>query len=135
VMAFRGGARPAITPGRGASVPRSNRRYRPQARRFNPAGFSFGFGGFGKLLLLLRMALGRRWRSQPTKSCGPPLFEPSLKVQWYTAHSRNSGFAVLPLCVMTSTLTASERSRGESAAGARALAPIGRYMRGPNYRL
>src|ERR1700724_2156245 len=106
-------------------VGRSHRRCRPQARRFNPAGFSFGFGGLGKLLLLLRLALGRRWRSRPTKSGGPPLFEPSLKVQGYKAHNRNSGFAVLPP-VTTSTLTASERFRGESAARAHALAPIGR---------
>jgi len=60
--------------------PRSHRRCRPQARRSNPAGFSFGFGGFGKLLLLLRLALERRGRSRPTKSGGPPPFAPSLKV-------------------------------------------------------
>ena len=80
----------------GASVPRSRRRCRPQARRFNP-GFSFGFGGFGKLLLLLRLALRCRWRSRPTKSGGPPPFAPSLKVQGYNAHDRNSGFSVLPV--------------------------------------
>jgi|SRR6478672_10227658 hypothetical protein len=79
------------------SVPRSHCWYRPQARRFNPADFTFGFGGFGKLLLLLRLALGRRWRSRPTKSGGPSLLEPSLKVQG-NAHNRNSGFAVLPQC-------------------------------------
>jgi hypothetical protein len=79
--------------GRGASVPRSHCRCRPQARRFNPAGFSFGFGRFGKLLLLLlRLALGRRWWSRPTKSGSPPLFEPSLKVAGYNAHNLNSGF-------------------------------------------
>jgi hypothetical protein len=32
-----------------------------------------------------------------------------LKVQGDIAHNRNSGFAVLPQCVTTSTLTASER--------------------------
>jgi hypothetical protein len=32
-----------------------------QIRRFNSAGFSFGFGGCGNLLLLLRLALRRRW--------------------------------------------------------------------------
>ena len=78
------------------SVPRSHCWYRPQARRFNPAGFSFGFGGFGKLLLLLRLALGRRWRSRPTKSGGPPPLEPSLKVQGDIAHNQSSGFAVAP---------------------------------------
>jgi hypothetical protein len=93
---------------RGASIPRSHRLCRPQAHRFNPAGFSIGFGGFGKLLLLLKLALGRRWRSRPTKSGGPPLFEPSLKVEGYKAHHRNSGFAVLP-SVTISSLTASER--------------------------
>ena len=84
--------------GRGASDPRSHWRCRPQARRFNPAGFSFGFGRFGKLLLLLRLAWGRRWWSRPTKSGGPPLFEPSLKVQGYNAHNRNSGFAAPLQC-------------------------------------
>ena len=80
------------------SVPRSHCWYRPQARRFNPADFTFGFGGFGKLLLLLRLALGRRWRSRPTKSGRPSLFTPSLKVHGYAAHNRNSGFVVLPQC-------------------------------------
>ena len=52
----------------GASVPRSRRRCRPQARRFNP-GFYFGFGGFGKLLVVveagfwaLAEAAGKIWR-------------------------------------------------------------------------
>src|ERR1700722_7874728 len=106
----------------GASDPRSRRRCRPQARRFNP-GFYFGFGGFGKLLLLLRLAFGR-WQRRPAKSGGPPLFEPSLKVQGYTAHNRNSGSRSCPR-VTTSTLTASERFRAGSAAGVHALAPIG----------
>jgi hypothetical protein len=77
---------PRVREGAGASVPRSRRRCRPQARRLNPAVFSFGFGGLGKLLLL-RLALGRRWRSRPDKSGGPPLFEPSLKVQRNVAHN------------------------------------------------
>jgi hypothetical protein len=111
----------------GASVARSRRRCRPQARRFNP-GFYFGFGGFGKLLLLLRLAFGR-WQRRPAKSGGPPLFEPSLKVQGYTAHNRNSGSRSCPR-VTTSTLTASERFRAGSAAGVHALAPIGRHMTG-----
>jgi hypothetical protein len=93
----------SLADGAGLSVPRSHPRCRPQARRFNPAGFSFGFGGFGKrllllLLLLLRLALGRRWRSRPTKSGAPPLLAPSFKVQGDIAHNRNSGFAVLPQC-------------------------------------
>jgi len=73
--------------------PRSHRRCRPQAHRFNPACFSFGFGGL-LLLLLLRLALGRRWRSRPTKSGGPPPLEPSLKVQGDDTHN-NSGFSVI----------------------------------------
>ena len=48
--------------------------------------------------MLLRLAWGRSWRTRPTKFRGPPLFEPSLKVQGHNAHNRNSGFAVLPLC-------------------------------------
>ena len=94
-------SRPSRTsnkPGRGASVPRSLGRCRPQALRFNPARFSFGFGGLGKLLLLLRLALGRRGRSRPTQSGGPPLFTPFLKVEGYRTHNRNSGFAALPQC-------------------------------------
>ena len=51
----------------------------------NPAGFSFGFGGFGKLLLL-KLALGRRWRNRPRNPSGPPRFELSLKVQRNVAH-------------------------------------------------
>ena len=94
-------SRPSRTsnkPGHGASVPRSLGRCRPQALRFNPARFSFGFGGLGKLLLLLRLALGRRGRSRPTQSGGPSLFTPFLKVQGYRTHNRNSGFAALPQC-------------------------------------
>jgi hypothetical protein len=48
--------------GRGVSVPRSHRRCRPQACRFNPASFSFGFAGRGQLLILpfkLTLRLGR----------------------------------------------------------------------------
>jgi hypothetical protein len=88
-----GASCPAAWPRARGSGPRSHRRCRPHARRFNPADFSFGFGGFGKLLLL-RLALGRRWRSRPTKSGGPPLFEPSLKVQGDDTHN-NSGFSVI----------------------------------------
>jgi hypothetical protein len=76
-------------------VGRSHRRCRPQARRFNPAGFPFGFGGFGKLLLL-RLASGRHKRSRSTKSGGPPPLEPSLKIQGDIAHYQSSGFAVAP---------------------------------------
>ncbi len=81
--------------GRGASVPRSRRRCRSHARRFNPAGFSFGFGGCGKLLLL-RLALRRRWRNLPRKSGGPPLFALSLKVERNIAHNRAPGSLSCP---------------------------------------
>jgi hypothetical protein len=69
-------------------TPRSRRRCRSQAHRFNEADFSFGFAGLGKLALLLRLALGRRQRSRPIKSGGPSLFEPSFKVQRNNAHNR-----------------------------------------------
>jgi hypothetical protein len=81
------------------SGPRSHRRQRSQARCFNPAGFSFGFGGFGKLLLLLLLSLtlGRRWRSRPDKSGGPPPLEPSFKVNRDYGHNQSSGLAVAPV--------------------------------------
>jgi hypothetical protein len=107
------------TRARGFGLPRSAcRDNRRQARRLNRAGFSFGFGGLGKLLLLLRLTLGRRRRSRPIKSGGPPLFEPSFKVQGYAAHNRNSGFAVLPRCY------------GLNARGARKV-PAGNQKRPP----
>src|SRR6266851_5488598 len=81
--------------GRGASVPRSHRRCRPQACRFNSAGFSFGFAGRGQLLILPFKLTLRRGRHRPQKSGGPPLFAPSLKVQGDDTHN-NSRFSVIP---------------------------------------
>jgi hypothetical protein len=48
-----------------ASVPRSHRRCRPQACRFNSAGFSFGFAGRGQLLILPFKLTLRRGRHRP----------------------------------------------------------------------
>jgi hypothetical protein len=74
---------------RAASVPRSHRGYWPQGRRFNPAGFSFGFG-CGKLLTLAFRPLcsRRRW---PQKPGSPSPFELSLQVERNNAHNPNSG--------------------------------------------
>jgi hypothetical protein len=79
-------------PGRGASVPRSHRRCRPEARRLSLAGFSFALAGRGDLLALpFWPSLPRCDRfHRPRKSSGPPLFAPSLKVQGDDTHN-NSG--------------------------------------------
>ena len=66
-------------------------RWRPKGQ-LNPAGFSFAFAGCGKLLTLLFPMLLERAR----KSGGPPLFEPSFKVQRDSTHNQSSGFAVAP---------------------------------------
>jgi len=119
----------------GASVPRSRRWGKSRARRFKPAGFSFGFGGCGNLLLLLRLALRRRWRNRPSKSGGPPLFALSLKVQRNIAHNR---LRVRPAPVLRPQRSPSPKGptcrHAESASGAHSLAPIGRQLlaRGPN---
>jgi hypothetical protein len=64
----------------------SRRRCRgPQARCFNPAGFSFGFGGCGEGGLAFRSMRLRR-RRRPGKPGGPPLFKPSFKIQRDSAH-------------------------------------------------
>ena len=60
--------------------------------QLNPAGFSFAFAGCGKLLTLLFPMLLERAR----KSGGPPLFEPSFKVQRDCTHNQSSGFAAAP---------------------------------------
>jgi len=76
----------------------SHRWGRPQARRFDPAGFSFGFGGCGKLLILpFKFLLFRRRRwNRSRKSGGPPLFELSLKVQRDIAHNAPQGSRSCP---------------------------------------
>jgi hypothetical protein len=66
-----------------------------RSRPVLPAGFSFAFAGHGELLMLLpfkaMLPLGHA-----RKSGGPPLFEPSFKVQRENAHNQSSGFAVAP---------------------------------------
>ena len=66
-------------------------RGRPKGQ-LNPAGFSFAFAGCGKLLTLPFPMLLERAR----KSGGPPLFEPSFKVQRDCTHNQSSGFAAAP---------------------------------------
>ena len=66
-------------------------RGRPKGQ-LNPARFSFAFAGCGNLLTLLFPMLLERAR----KSGGPPLFEPSFKVQRDSTHNQSSGFAVAP---------------------------------------
>jgi hypothetical protein len=76
---------------RGASVPAlTHRRYRPQARRFSPAGFSFAVVGRGELLLLQLLPFKAILLSEcerGRKSGSPPLFAPSFKVQGDIAHN------------------------------------------------
>ena len=75
---------------RGASVSRSHRWCRPDAHRLNPAGFSFALAGLGQLLMLpFKLLLFRRGRTE--ESGGPPLFEPSLKVEGDIGHFKTSG--------------------------------------------
>ena len=80
----------AYTPAGNPSLPLRGThaaRGRLQARRLNPAGFSFAFAGRGELLTLLLpfkvMPLGRA-----RKSGRPPPFEPSFKVQRDIAHNQ-----------------------------------------------
>jgi len=95
----------------------------------NPAGLSLAFAGFGELLTLPFKAM---LLECARKSGGPPLFEPSFKVQRNSAHNQSSGFAVAP------GLKA-HNARGplkvhpkwrleESALASHALAPIDRHM-------
>ena len=69
----------------------------PQARRLNPASFSFPFAGRGRLTLRFKpMLLVRGGFHRPGKSGGPPLLEPSFKVEGNGAHNQSSGLAVAP---------------------------------------
>ena len=80
-----------------ASVPRLHRWCRPQPSCFSAAGLSFDFCRRHKLSFGRRVLGCRQWNLS-RKSRRPTLFELSLKVQGYSAHNRNSGFAVLLLC-------------------------------------
>ncbi len=66
-----------------------------RSRPVLPAGFSFAFAGRGEWLMLLpfkaMLPLGHA-----RKSGGPPLFEPSFKVQRENAHNQSSGFTAAP---------------------------------------
>jgi hypothetical protein len=65
--------------------------------QLNPAGFSFPFAGRCRLTLLFKpILLVRGGFCRPGKSGGPPLFEPSFKVQRDSTHNQSSGFAVAP---------------------------------------
>src|SRR6266404_5862930 len=68
-------------------------RGRPKGQ-LNPAGFSFAFAGCGKLLTLLFPMLFPMPLERARKPGGPPLFEPSFKVQRDSTHNQSSGFAV-----------------------------------------
>jgi hypothetical protein len=68
-------------------------RGRPKGQ-LNSAGFSFAFAGCGKLLTLPFPMLLPMLLERARKSGGPPLFEPSFKVQRDSTHNQNSGFAV-----------------------------------------
>jgi hypothetical protein len=86
---------PGLSHGR-ASVPRSHRLRRPQARRLNAAGFSFAVVGRGELLLLPFKAMLLSECARGRKSGSPPLFAPSFKVQGDIAHNQSSGFRSRP---------------------------------------
>jgi hypothetical protein len=90
------GAEPVNLTAGPRGVPRSHRRQRSRARRFNPVGFSFALVGPRNLLPLpLRPLALRRGRfRRPGKSGSPPPFAPSLNVQGHDAHN-DSGFSVI----------------------------------------
>jgi hypothetical protein len=72
--------------GRGASVPRSDRSCRSDARRFKPLDFSFAPAWLDLLLLAFRAYLfGRGW-IRSGESGSPPLFAPFLKVEGDIGH-------------------------------------------------
>jgi hypothetical protein len=75
-----------------ASVPRSHRRRRPDAR-LNPAGFSFALVGLGLLLLAFRPWLFRRGWTRSEESGRPPLYAPFLKVEGDTGHDKTPGLS------------------------------------------
>ena len=64
--------------------------------QLNQVGFSFAIAGCGKLLTPLCPMLFPMLLERARKSGGPPLFEPSFKVQRDSTHNQSSGFAVAP---------------------------------------
>jgi len=80
--------------GGGATAPRLHRLRRSYSRPPNPAGFLFAFVGCRLLLLILRfqrLSFARVLRSE--EFGGPPLFEPSLKMERNTGHITASGLS------------------------------------------
>ncbi len=67
-----------------------------RSRPVLPAGFSFAFAGRGELLMLLLPFKAMLPLGHARKSGGPPLFEPSFKVQRENAHNQSSGFTAAP---------------------------------------
>ena len=78
-----------MSPRRCSSIPRSQRWRRPDAHWLNPVGFSFALAGLGQLLIqpFKFLFFGRGWTNE---SGGPPLFEPSLKVEGDIGHIKAS---------------------------------------------
>ena len=76
-------------------APHSHRLHRPDGRPPDLAVFSFAFAGC-RLLLILRLKLLRFWRVLilSEQFGGPPLFEPSLKVEGNTGHIKASGLVL-----------------------------------------
>jgi hypothetical protein len=78
---------------RGASVLRSDRWCRPDARRLDLLGFLLALAGLDLLLLTFRPWLfGRGW-IWAGESGGPPLFAPFLKVEGNTGHLKTPGLS------------------------------------------
>ena len=67
-----------------------------RSRSALPAGFSFAFAGRGELLMRLLPFKAMLPLGHARKSGGPPLFEPSFKVQGENAHNQSSGFRAAP---------------------------------------
>src|SRR5258708_29096298 len=88
-------------PGCGAPKNSSAAGYRAacfhRSRPALPAGFSFAFAGRGELLMLLLPFKAMLPLGHARKSGGPPLFEPSFKVQGENAHNQSSGFTAPPV--------------------------------------
>ena len=69
-------------------APRSHRWCRPDAHWLNPVSFSFVLAGVGQLLILpFKLLFFEGDRTD--ESGGPPLFEPSLKVEGDIGHIKS----------------------------------------------